>query len=88
MIYLWVYPAQKWFFFFILFFLVADTQLYKRLYPSVRPSVRWSVGRSVTLELNSGKTRISAPAHTSATDGRVSRLEKYLKAVTFLFLTY
>ena len=27
-----------------LFFLVADTQLYKRLCPSVGPSVRWSVG--------------------------------------------
>ena len=33
-----------------------DTQLYKRLCPSVRPLV----GRSVTLELKSGKTRISA----------------------------
>ena len=30
-----------------LFFLVADTQLYKRLCPSVGPSVRRSVGRSV-----------------------------------------
>ena len=60
-------------------FLVADTQLYKRLCPSVRPSVGWSVGRSVTLELKSGKTRISAPAHPSATDGRVSGL-------VFLFL--
>merc|ERR1712074_472930 len=47
-------------------FLVADTQLYKRLCPSV--------GRLVTLELKSGKTRISAPAHPSATDGRVSGL--------------
>ena len=54
-----------------LFFLVADTQLYKRLCPSVRPSVGWSVGEH---ELKSGKTRISAPAHPSATDGRVSGL--------------
>ena len=46
----------------MLMFLVADTQLYKRLCPSVHPSVGrsvgWSVGRSVgrsvTLEL---KTR-------------------------------
>ena len=28
-------------------FLVADTQLYKRLCPSVGPSVGWSVGRLV-----------------------------------------
>ena len=55
-------------------FLVADTQLYKRLCPSVRRLVGWSVGRSVTLELKSGKTRISAPAHPSATGGRVSGL--------------
>ena len=53
-----------------IFFLVADTQLYKRLCPSVGRSVGWSV----TLELKSGKTRISAPAHPSATDGRVSGL--------------
>ena len=51
-------------------FLVADTQLYKRLCPSVGRSVGWSV----TLELKSGKTRISAPAHPSATGGRVSGL--------------
>ena len=51
-------------------FLVADTQLYKRLCPSVG----WLVGRSVMLELKSRKTRISAPAHPSATDGRVSGL--------------
>ena len=55
-------------------FLVADTQLYKKLCPSVRPSVRPLVGWSVTLELKSRKTRISAPAHQSATDGRVSGL--------------
>ena len=53
-------------------FLVADTQLYKRLCPSVRPLVRHT--RVVTLELKSGKTRISAPAHPSATGGRVSGL--------------
>ena len=37
-------------------------------------SVRWSVRRSITLKSKSGKTRISAPAHPSATDGRVSGL--------------
>ena len=36
--------------------------------------VGWLVGWSVTLELKSGKTRISAPAHPSATGGRVSGL--------------
>ena len=51
----------------ITLFLVADTQLYKRLSPSVGPSVRQH-------ESKSGKTRISAPAHPSATDGRVSGL--------------
>ena len=61
-------------------FLVADTQLYKRLCPSVR----WLVGRSVTLELKSGKTRISGPAHPSATDGRVSGL--VLKLTLYLHL--
>ena len=60
-------------------FLVADTQFYKTLCPSVRPSVRPSVGplvrRSVMIELESVKTRISAPAHPSATGiGRVSGL--------------
>ena len=35
-------------------FLVADTQLYKRLCPSVGPLVRWSV----TLELKTQKTRV------------------------------
>ena len=55
-------------------FLVADTQLYKRLCPSIGRSVGWSV----VIELKSGKTRISAPAHPSATDGRVSGLVKYL----------
>ena len=29
------------------FFLVADTQLYKRLFPSIGPLVRWSVGPAV-----------------------------------------
>ena len=33
-----------------------------------------SVGLSIMLELKSGKTRISAPAHLSATGGRVSGL--------------
>ena len=47
-------------------FLVAYTQFYKRLCPSVRPSVM--------IGSKSGKTRISAPAHPSATDGRVSGL--------------
>ena len=36
------------------FFLVADTQLYKRLCPSVGPSVR----RSVVIELKRGKTSV------------------------------
>ena len=56
-------------------FLVADTQLYKRLCPSVGPSIRWSVRPSMMIELESVKTRISAPAHLSATGiGRVSDL--------------
>ena len=38
----------------LLVFLVADTQLYKRLCPSVR----WSVRRSVTLKLKTQETRI------------------------------
>ena len=46
---------------------------------SVHPSVGWLVGRSVgwsmVIELESVKTRISAPAHPSATGiGRVSGL--------------
>ena len=53
-------------------FLVADTQLYKRLCPAVRPSVRWSIGPSITIKSKSVKVRISVPAHLSATDGRVS----------------
>ena len=54
------------------FFLVSDTQLYKSLYPSIR----WSVGPLVREhELKSVKTRISAPAHPSATgNARVSGL--------------
>ena len=56
-------------------FLVVDTQLYKRLCLSVGPSVHWSVHPSVRKhESKSGKTRISAPAHQSATDGRESGL--------------
>ena len=55
-------------------FLVADTQLYKRLCPSVCPSVR----RSVMIKLESVKTRLSAPAHPSATGiGRVSGLVSF-----------
>ena len=66
-------------FIFLTSFLVADKRLYKRLCPSVRPSVRplvgWLVGRSVVIELESVKTRISAPAHPSATGiGHVSGL--------------
>ena len=57
-----------------LIFLVADTQLYKRLCPSVRPSVRRSVG---VHESKSLKTHISAPAHPSATGGRVSGLVSF-----------
>ena len=56
-------------------FLAADMQLYKRLCPPVSPLVRWSVRPSVHKhELKSRKTRISAPAHPSATDGHVSSL--------------
>ena len=54
-------------------FLVADTQLYKSLCPSVGPSVRQSIGPFVCEhESKSLKTRNSAPAHPSATGGRVS----------------
>ena len=42
--------------------------------PSVRPSVHPSVRWSVMIESKSVKTRISAPAHPSATGGRVSGL--------------
>ena len=45
--------------------------------PAYEP-VGWLVGRSVVIELKSGKTRISAPAHPSATDGRVSGLVHYI----------
>ena len=56
----------------LILFLVADTQLYKRLCPSVLPLVHPSVHEH---ESKSGKTRISAPAHPSATGiGRVSGL--------------
>ena len=40
----------------------------------VHSSVRRSVGPSVMIELENVKTRISAPAHLSATGGRVSGL--------------
>ena len=64
---------------FFVFFLVKDTQLYKRLCPSVcwsvGPLVRPSVSLSVCQhKLKSEKTHISAPAHPSATDGCVSGL--------------
>ena len=52
----------------------------------VRPSVGWSVRRSVTLELKSGKNLISAPAHPSATGGRVSSL--VLFSLLFLRLSH
>ena len=60
-------------------FLVADTQLYKRLCPlvhwSVGPLVRQSNGPSVHLHKSkSGKTCISTPAHPSPTGGSVSGL--------------
>ena len=50
--------------------LVADTQLYKRLCPSIGPLAQKH-------ESKSKKTRISAPAHPSATGGRVSGLVQY-----------
>jgi len=67
----------------IVFFLVVDTQLYKRLCPSIHLSVRWSVGPPARVEKWENKRSrtflvanscISAPAHLSATDGRVSGL--------------
>ena len=64
-----------------LFVCVCVTQLYNRLCPSVGRSVGWYV----THELKSGKTRISAPAHPSATGGRVSGLV-YLFIHLFIFL--
>ena len=40
-------------------FLVADTQLYKRLCPSVRPLVCWALRWSVmVIELKSGETSV------------------------------
>ena len=59
---------------------------------SVRPSVRWSVGPSVRRsvgehELKSGKMRISATAHPSATGiGRVSGLVYDFITLTSLLL--
>ena len=53
-------------------FLVADTQLHKRLCPAVRRSV-------MVIELESVKICISAPAHPSATGiGRVSGLVSHV----------
>ena len=59
-------------------FLVANTQLYKRICPSIHPSVRKH-------ESKSGKTHISAPAHPSATDGRVSGLVSFCFCFCFFF---
>ena len=65
------------------FFLDASTHLYKRLCPSIGRSVGRLVGRSVeVIESKSGKTRISAPAHPSATGGRVSGLVPSLDKVS------
>ena len=51
----------------------------------VRPLVGRSVGRSVVIELERVKTRISAPAHPSATGiGRVSGLVIEKKAFNTL----
>ena len=52
---------------FFFYFLVTDMKLFKKLCLSVGQLVRWSV----MIELKSWKTRISAPAHPSATGGRV-----------------
>ena len=61
---------------------LAGTQFYKRLCPSIR----WLVGWSVVIELKSGKPRISAPAHPSATDGRVSGLVLFTVLVLYTVL--
>ena len=50
--------------------------------PTVRPSVRWTV----MIESKSGKTRISAPSHPSATGGRVSGLVFLPLSFLFYFL--
>ena len=62
-------PSQE----FWKLFLVADKRLYKRLCPSVGRSDGWSVGPWWS-SWESAKTRISTPAHPSATGGRVSGL--------------
>ena len=63
---------NKVFLYSSLSFLVVDTQLYKRLCPSIHLLVHLSV---MVIESESVKTRISAPAHPSATSiGRVSGL--------------
>ena len=49
-------------------------RFYLRTRNSLRGFVRWSVRWSVVIESISGKTRISAPAHLSATGSRVSGL--------------
>ena len=72
-------------------FLVACTRLYIPLCPSVRRLVGWSVGWlvgwSVVIELESVKTRISTPAHPSATGiGRVSGLVIFFFPLSFALL--
>ena len=72
------------YFYMLSLFLVADTQLYKRLCPSVvRRLVGWSVGPWTRVKKWENKrfrtflvadSCISAPAHQSATGGRVSGL--------------
>ena len=76
-------------------FLVADTQLYKRLCPSVGRSVGPLVGPWTRVE-KGGNERfrtflvadscISAPAHPSATGGRVSGLVSQKILIEFFFL--
>ena len=64
------------------------------VHPSVSPSVCWSVRPSVCPsvgpsvrqhESKSEKTRISALAHPSVTDGRVSSLVLYVSIVTIFY---
>ena len=68
----YVGPSIGWSVPFLIYFLVADTQLYKSLCPSVRRSVRPSVGPWPRVE-----KCISAPAHPSATGSRVSGLVEH-----------
>ena len=64
--------------------LVADTQLYKRLCPSVGRLVGQSVRGH---ESKSEETRISAPAHPSATGGLVSGLVFFCLLLYFSLLS-